>query len=152
MEFEGLVYIPPLVIRNPCTWWVPGSYGPRPQMASVDWLKFALVQDGAHVWNAWHIHHFSMVLSQESRLHLFVLCAYLPPASAVEVIESEPCVCVCVCVSVTSHYDVWSHNKFWGERTSKFPTREVHECSGVFIMCVNSNWPAGLHVLQGFPS
>ena len=27
---------------------------------------------------------------------------FLPPASAVEVIESEPCVCVSVCVSVST--------------------------------------------------
>ena len=27
-----------------------------------------------------------------------------------------------------------SHNKFWGERTSKCPTQEVHERSGVFML------------------
>ncbi len=37
---------PPWVIGNSCTRWVPESCGPQPRMASVDWLRAALV----HGW------------------------------------------------------------------------------------------------------
>ncbi len=82
--------------------------------------------------------------------------ASLPPASAVEVIESEPCVCVCVCVCVclcvcehspdrtawptSCDITLWrhvTHNELWGERTRKCPTREVRERSGVFIFSIS---------------
>ncbi len=31
--------VAPRVIRKSCTWWVPGSYGPHPRIASIDWLR-----------------------------------------------------------------------------------------------------------------
>ncbi len=63
-------------------------------------------------------------LSREA-VHLLV-----PPASAIEVIESERFVCVYVCalIAVTSQNDM-----IWTKGLSKCPTLEVCECWGVFI-------------------
>ncbi len=57
------------------------------------------------------------------------------------------CLCVCLCVFVWHQYSwplthMTSHNELWGERTRKCLAREVHECSGVFIvssLCPQSN-------------
>ncbi len=54
----------------------------------------------------------------------------LPPVSAVEVIESEPCVCLSVCLWALSRPNRLTYDL---GRTRKCPTREVRERSGVFI-------------------
>ena len=75
----------------------------------------------------------------------------LPPASAVEVIESEPCFCLCVCVCAKGVY-------IWG-------TREVREHSGIFIVSwkikksfyryfrkINAQWPVELVIMSCLPN
>ena len=69
----------------------------------------------------------------------------LPPASAVEVIESVLCVCLCalsrlcrLAYGQEMLHDIMlrhvtSHNEFWGKGTLKYTTREVHERWGIFI-------------------
>ena len=60
-------------------------------------------------------HYYSLMHDAQSQIKQFgvpllkhmskgiVNWSFLPPASAVEVIESEPCVCECVSVSVCEH-------------------------------------------------
>ncbi len=40
------------------------------------------------------------------------------------------------CYNVGPEVHAISHKEFWGERTSKCPTREVCERSGVFILYI----------------
>ena len=85
------------------------------------------------------------------KLSVSNLTIWLPPTSAVKVIESErerECVCECVwALSLPNHltydldfwYESWqydlltSQNGFLGKRTMKCPTLEVCERSGVFM-------------------
>ncbi len=66
----------------------------------------------------------------------------LPPASAVEVIESVPSVCVCVCLSVCLSFSTLTTEPFdvsimakglSGEGTLQHGSREVRQRSDVFI-------------------
>ncbi len=66
---------------------------------------------------------------------------FLPPASAVEVIESEPSVCVSVCVSVFLSVNTLmtkpcpsGQKDYRAKRLCLWGTREVSQRSGVFIL------------------
>ena len=93
-----------------------------------------------------------------SNTHFFLLpdfrvcSALLPPASAVEVIESVPSVCLCICqrshgwpVGAMNQIH-WSEcvdpswQKDWGEATSQRWLREVRQHSGVFIARMVQPW------------
>ena len=78
------------------------SLSPKMKQWSAGWSKWTFYENTNPTFS---MERFAVVL--------------LPPASAVEVIESEPRVCVCVCVCVCACVDIVSIMAKWlsGERT-----------------------------------
>ncbi len=81
-----------------------------------------------------------------------MLSTFLPPASAIEIIESvlsvSVCVCICVCLSALQHVlmvcvcrSIMAKG-LWGEGTLQHGSREVRQCSGIFIVQIYQSCPS----------